>query len=239
MKKFMPFILLAVVLSLLGWRIWQAKHFAYAGTVEAETVDISPGVASPIQGFDVAEGDTVKEGQLLVRLSCEDIRIQAGQVATDFNRSERLFLAGSAPKANYDSLNYKNRDAALKLSWCDIRAPRGGTVLNIYRQAGEWVRPGQALLTLADLGKLNAVFYVPQTLLASLKLGQAVNATLPELPGKVFTGKLVHIRQEAEFTPKNVQTREQRERLVYGIKVAFDNPDGVLKPGMTLETKLP
>ena len=68
-----------------------------------------------------------------------------------------------------------------------------------------------------------------------LKLNQEVTAWLPFSRGRRLTGKVVHIRNEAEFTPKNVQTRTERERLVFGIKIAFDNTDGLLKPGMSVE----
>ena len=99
--------------------------------------------------------------------------------------------------------------------------------------------PGMKLLTLADLGEVWAVVYVPQPLLAKLSLDMEVEGVLPELPGKRFKGRVSHIHSEAEFTPKNVQTREERTRLVFGVKVRFPNPDRVLKPGMTVEVRLP
>ena len=67
----------------------------------------------------------------------------------------------------------------------------------------------------------------------------AVTGILPEVRGRVLKGTVARIREEAEFTPKNVQTREERTRLVYGVKIAFPNPDGLLKPGMTIEVRLP
>jgi HlyD family secretion protein len=59
------------------------------------------------------------------------------------------------------------------------------------------------------------------------------------MPEKKFPGTIALIRDEAEFTPKNVQTRSERTRLVYGVKLVFPNPEGILKPGMTIEVKLP
>ncbi len=61
---------------------------------------------------------------------------------------------------------------------------------------------------------------------------------LPEMPGRFFPGRIAMIRKEAEFTPKNVQTRNERARLVYGVKILFPNPEETLKPGMTIEVKL-
>jgi len=66
-----------------------------------------------------------------------------------------------------------------------------------------------------------------------------VEGLLPEMPGKRFPGRIALLRDEAEFTPKNVQTRSERTRLVYGVKLVFPNPDGILKPGMTIEVKWP
>jgi HlyD family secretion protein len=240
MKKRLPLI---IVLLLVAGGFWYYKHthpdFTYAGTLEAELVDVQPGVASPIANVIVQEGDVVAEGQRLAELSCPDIRVAAGQAMSDFNRNQSLYNAGSLAAAGFDRSRYASRDAQVKLAWCDVAAPISGTVLSIYRRPGEWARPGQAILTMADLRELHAFVYVPQPLLATLKLGQTVPCTLPELPGKSFQGHLAYIRPEAEFTPKNVQTREERARLVYGIKLRFENPDGVLKPGMSIEAGLP
>jgi HlyD family secretion protein len=68
-------------------------------------------------------------------------------------------------------------------------------------------------------------------------MNQQVQATLPEMDDKKFSGVIEFINPEAEFTPKNVQTRDERTRLVYGVKIRFENKDGILKPGMTLEWK--
>ncbi len=74
-------------------------------------------------------------------------------------------------------------------------------------------------------------FYVPQPVLVKLSYGQKVNATLPEMKGKTFQGVITHINDEAEFTPKNVQTEQERIRLVYAaVKITFDNSEGLLKP---------
>jgi len=91
----------------------------------------------------------------------------------------------------------------------------------------------------ADLSRVWAYLYVPEPLLAKLKPGMRVVGRLPEVGDRTFEGRLAHIREKAEFTPKNVQTREERTRLVYGVKVEFANPDRVLKPGMTIEVSLP
>jgi HlyD family secretion protein len=242
MKRARIIIILLVALGGIGflaWQRWQATHFLYAGTLEADEVDVSPNVVSQIQSYQVKEGDLVKAGQVLVKLDCQEVRINAAQVQTDFDRAEKLFKAGSMPKADYDRLKYRHDEALLQQSWCDIAAPSNGTVLSIPHRVGEWARPGMDLLTMADLSSVYAFIYVPKTELARLKPGLEVEGSLPELKGRVFKGRVAYIRPEAEFTPKNVQTREQRDRLVFGVKVAFANPEGILNPGLPIEVKLP
>lgn len=100
--------------------------------------------------------------------------------------------------------------------------------------------PGTKLLTLANIKDIWAYIYVPQTLVNKLKPGMKLNAYLPEMNDKLFVGKILKVNDEAEFTPKNVQTRTERERLVFGVKVSFlgSNEDEILKPGMTIEIDL-
>ena len=75
-------------------------------------------------------------------------------------------------------------------------------------------------------------------MLYKLSVGQHVVGVLPEADNMQFDGQIIKISETAEFTPKNVQTREERMRLVYGIKVKFDNTDKILKSGMTIESDL-
>ena len=239
MKRVLPILLIAGVIYY--FLIYRPGHpdFTYAGTVEVDQVDIQPGVASPIGKLYVDEGDVVTPGERLADLTCPDVRVAMGQAQTDYDRNQQLFQAGSLAASNFDHSRYANRDAQVKLAYCTVDAPIAATVLTVYRRASEWARPGQPILTLADLRSVYAFIYVGEPLLPKLKLGQTINCSMPDLPGKTIAGTLAYIRPDAEFTPKNVQTREERERLVYGIKVRFDNPDGVLKPGMTVEADLP
>ena len=240
--KRIKIVLLAAFIIITAISIWKLTHrkdFLYAGTLEATEVDISPRVASVIASFDVREGEAVKRGQSLVRLAGEDIRLTAEQSEKDFERAQQLRMEGSITQEAFDRIYFKYKETQLKQSWCDIRSPLNATVLNTYYETGEQVSPGNKLLTLANLNELWTIIYIPQTMLASISLNMRVLGFLPELKMRAYDGFVSHIAGEAEFTPKNVQTREERTRLLYGIKVQFSNPDGVLKPGMTIEVKLP
>lgn len=229
---------IVLVLALVLWKIF-GGGFLYAGTVEATEVDVSARVSSVIDKLEVAEGDTVAKGQGLVRLACEDIRLSADLAESNYKRAVELFQSGSLSKAEFDRTRYQREDASVRRSWCVVKSPIPGVVLDVYHEAGELVGPGTKLCTVADLSEVWTYIYVAQPLLAKIKPGMEVRGSLPEMNRKIFTGRIARIREEAEFTPRNVQTREERTRLVYGVKVAFPNPEGILKPGMTIEVWLP
>jgi HlyD family secretion protein len=240
MKKILLPAIILIAAGAIAWTVFlHKKDFLYAGTIEATEVDISPQVTTTINTVNVREGDAVKSGDTIVTLTGEDLKLAADNAQKDYVRAEKLHKSGSMPDETYDKLRFKRDDTALRVAWCVIRSPLNGRVLRRYHEPGELVNPALKLLTLADLSEVWAYVYVPQPMLSKLSYNQTVEGMIAELPNRRFQGRIAHIRDEAEFTPKNVQTREERTRLVYGIKVAFPNADGTLKPGMTVEVKLP
>lgn len=243
MKNKKPLIILAVVVLLaIGYVLkitfFPAK-FLYAGTIEATRIDIPARVMSVVASRAVNEGDKVTQGQVLMELACEDLKLAAGNAQDNYSRAARLYRQGSEAKEAYDQILNRKQDVDLKLTWCKITAPLAGTILNKYHEPGEMVNPGTRLFTMANLQDIYSYIYVSQASIAKLKLGQELRGTLPEMGNREFQGKIVHINDVAEFTPKNVQTREERTRLVFGVKIAFDNKEEILKPGMTVEVALP
>jgi len=239
MKKLLIALLIVAAAVFVFLRRRGASSFAYAGVIEATEVDVSARLSSPIEAFDAKEGEDVKSGQVLVRLKGDDVRPASRQADLDYQRAERLFKGGNLSQDALDRSRFQRDDAVLKVEWCEVKAPLSGTVLRTYREAGELTAPGTKLLTLADLSEVWAMIYLPQPTVSKISLGQVVEGILPEMRGSAFKGRVAFIRPEAEFTPKNVQTREERTRLVYGVKIVFPNPDRILKPGMTVEVSLP
>jgi len=229
----------AVVAGIIIYLLVKRGEFLYAGTVEATEVDISSRLGAVIGSVNVSEGDDVKTGELLIKLSIEDIDVAYRQALTDYKRLKELVEAGSGSQENYDRMRFKLEDIEVKEEWASIKSPLDGTVILKYHEPGELVAPGTKLLTLADLSKVWAYVYVDQPVLSKIAIGMQVDGFIPEAGMKMFPGKIVHIKEEAEFTPRNVQTRKERTRLVYGVKVEFENKDRFLKPGMTIEVKLP
>ncbi|MBL0058944.1 MAG: efflux RND transporter periplasmic adaptor subunit [Elusimicrobia bacterium] len=234
-KKLLLLLPIFAVGAFVLWRVTHPPVFIFAGTVEATEVDLSSRLAAPVLEIGPSEGDPVVRGAVVVRLDGADLRLAAEQAERDYQRGVGLNRNGSLPAEALERLRFRRDDAALRLSWCAIQSPLNGAVLRRYREPGEWVTPGQKILTLANLRDLYAYVYVPASVMEGLKLNQTVTALLPFAEERRLAGKIIHIRNEAEFTPKNVQTRTERERLVFGIKIAFDNQDGLLKPGMSVE----
>jgi multidrug resistance efflux pump len=93
-------------------------------------------------------------------------------------------------------------------------------------------------VTISDLEALTLTIYVREDQLGQVQLGQAVSVTVDAYPGRVFAGAVQSISSQAEFTPKNVQTQEERANMVFAVKVSLPNPDHALKPGMPADALL-
>lgn len=113
-----------------------------------------------------------------------------------------------------------------------LNAPIDGTVISRAAQVGEVALPGMPLVTLADLNHMTLTVYVAESSYGQLQLGQSVKVMVDSFPDETFSGEISYISDTAEFTPKNVQTREERVNLVYAIKINLNNDAGKLKPGM-------
>ena len=114
-----------------------------------------------------------------------------------------------------------------------VRSPIDGRVLTRTVERGERVDPGTPLFTLVDLDRLYVKIYVPEPSIGKVALGQEARVSVDAFPGRAFPARVSRVAQEAEFTPKNVETREERVKLVFAVEVALaENPGGVLKPGM-------
>ena len=234
-KRLIP--LAVIVLAALVYFLIPSGESIYVGTIEVTEVDVAPRVSSQIAERVVDEGDIVKEGDVLYRLGCEDILVDAEKNTKDFRRAEKLLASGNMPPEKYDEFKKNYDNSMLQVEWCTVRAPTDGTILTKFHEPGEYVYTGTKLMAMGDLNDVWAYVYVDQPLLVSLSLGQEVTGILPELDNKPIPGRIIHIKDEAEFTPKNVQTRRERTRLVYGVKIRFDNSERLLKPGMPIEVR--
>jgi len=121
---------------------------------------------------------------------------------------------------------------------CMIVAPASGTVTHKAVEAGELVGPGSTVVTISVLDSVYVMLYLTEVEVGRVRLGDAVEVRIDAFPNKVFPGRITYISPEAEFTPKNVQTKQDRVKLVFGVKVVIENREGLLKPGLPADAEV-
>ncbi len=156
----------------------------------------------------------------------------------------KLLEAGSRPdQIEAARWQVKQAEAALtlahvKLGKTEITAPIGGVVLIKGSERGEVISPGVPIVTIADLDDMWVKIYINEVDIGRILLGQSAKVRVDSFPDREFAGNVSNISAEAEFTPKNIQTREDRVKLVFAVKIRIDNAGGLLKPGMYADIEL-
>ncbi len=143
-----------------------------------------------------------------------------------------------AARARVDQARASVRLLEKSVADAEVSSPRDALVTQRLVEPGELVAPGTILLVLADLSQVDLEVFVSEPDLGRVSLGQPVSVRIDGPPPNSFTGKISSISSEAEFTPKNIQTRQERVKLVYGVKIQIENPQGILKAGMPADAVL-
>ena len=122
--------------------------------------------------------------------------------------------------------------AKIQVENATIKAPIKGVVLVKAIEQGELATIGTPIVTMADLEKVKLIVYLGERNIGKVKLGEEVSIRVDSYPNEKFSGKIVYISDKAEFTPKSIQTKEERVTQVFAIKIEIPNPGMKLKPGM-------
>ena len=149
-------------------------------------------------------------------------------------RSEEV----SAIKAKRDQATAQADQLRKKLHDCTILSPTLGIVTLRGVEPGELVGIGSNVLRVTYLEKVKLTIYVNETDLPKVQLGQNATVTVDAFKNRTFEGTVIYKSPVAEFTPKNVQTKEERTKLVYAVKIQVENPDGALSPGLPADATL-
>lgn len=182
------------------------------------------------------------------------IKAQAAQAQAQFLQAnaavqaaraalERVRAGAAAPEIEARRAQLRQAQAAvdllqLQVERTTLRAPVDGIVLVRSIRQGELAAPGIPLLTLGDLDTVRLTIYLPENVYGQVHLGQEVRVRVDSFPERVFPGEIVYIASQAEFTPKDVQTAEERVHLVYAARVRLPNPEHLLKPGMPADAEI-
>ena len=175
------------------------------------------------------EENGVKEAEEALVSSEKQLALaRVGLQQIEIVRAERDALARQRAQAEAQLAEQRSHVADFA-----VRSPIDGRVLTRTVERGERVEAGTPLFTLIDLDRLYVKIYVPEPSIGKVALGQEARVYVDAYPGRAFPARVSRVSQEAEFTPKNVETKEERVKLVFAVEVALgENPGGVLKPGM-------
>jgi HlyD family secretion protein len=154
--------------------------------------------------------------------------------AVEGSRKEDIAIA----RANLNQADADLGLSRINLTYTTLRAPSTGVITVRQAELGEVVSPGSPVVTLADLDHIWLRAYIAETDLGRIHWGQDATITTDTYPGKQYHGRISFISPDAEFTPKSVQTYQERVTLVYRIKIDIDNPNHELKPGMPADARL-
>jgi HlyD family secretion protein len=237
-----------------------------SGTVEVTEVNLGFKSAGRVSALVVDEGQSVMKGDRLAELDSAEMKnivaqnraavevVEAEQERSrkDYERAVALVEKEVIPpqqldaaKKSYEATVAQLRQtrAALAASQDRLRdmvitAPVSGVILRKNSEVGETVAAGAAVYSLGNLESPWIRVYVKEDKLGLVKLGQKAEVTTDSFPKKTYLGTVTMISSEAEFTPKNIQTREERVKLVFAMKVGVKNDNGELKPGMPADVKI-
>ncbi|HQP48170.1 MAG TPA: efflux RND transporter periplasmic adaptor subunit [Spirochaetota bacterium] len=252
-KKYIPVIIVITVLAVatLYFEVFRylggdSSIIEGMGTIEVTEIEISSKISGRIEALPFEEGEQVRKNDLLVKLEYDELNAQRKSARANlvnairnYKRIRNLYSSGSISKRDldnaetaYDVARANLDQVAATIDNAVIYSPVDGTVLARNLEVGEMAFPGSSVLTVADLTKTWIYIYVSEKRLGHVKLGQKAEVMVDSFPGTRFAGSVIAISNKAEFTPKTIQTKDERVKLMFAVKIAVSNPDMKLKPGM-------
>ncbi len=254
MKRFL--LLLFVLIVSCG----KNKNEVYSGIFTEESYLLKAEVGGKLNVFNFEEGGKVNKGDTLaiidnkeikfviesVKYQVKNLKIQLKNLDDDLKKSEELFKGSAISEMEFERVK-RNRDMVhmeLKSASASLEAkkenlkkfyiisPVNGYISLKYLRTGETVLPGTPVVEILDPSLIYLNIYVPEDELPKISIDQSVKIGIDAFSGESFNGKVSFIAGKAEFTPKNIQTKEDRTLLVYRVKIIVDNPEGKIKSGI-------
>ena len=258
-KKFIPLIIFIVTLTVatLYFEVCRKTKsesgvISGSGTIEVTEIDISSKISGRVAELPKPEGADVGKGDLVAKLEFDELSAQRISARANYVNAEKnykrvraLYNSGSISKKDLDNAEASFRMAraaydqvGATISNAVLYSPVNGTVLDTNLEVGEVAFPGTPILSIADISRPWIYIYVNETKLGLVKIGQEAKVFIDSYPGRAFKGKVVSISSKAEFTPKTIQTKEERVKLVFAVKISIENPERILKPGMPADAEI-
>lgn len=196
--------------------------------------------------FDRLRGEAARSQSLFdaqaISREQRDLDVAAAEMAAARLASAREHLAMlqagyrpeqiDAARARLHQAEARQASAQILLDDATVTSPIEGVVTRTHAEVGETLAAGRTVATLAELRAPWIRVYIPEVDIGRIRLGAGARVRIDSYPDREFAGTVTFVASEAEFTPKNVQTQEERVKLVFAVDVRVDNPEGILKPGM-------
>jgi len=242
-------IVVLLVVGGLGYWWWSSQQAATSGAltasgaVEQTEYQIAPAMAGRIETVTVGEGDSVAAGAVIATLDKRALALQlaqanagvdAAKAAVTQARNDGTKAEVKAAKARLTQARAAVQLAKVQLTYAVVTAPQAGVVTAVAANAGQNASPGKTIATVSDTSDLFVRVFVPETRIGDVKLGAAATVVTDSSDAS-YPGTVEFIASEAEFTPNNVETKEQRVKLVYEVRVRLSDTSGVLKAGMPVD----
>jgi len=176
--------------------------------------------------------DAAHERLASLRLGDESLQVQAAHAVVAQAQAARDQAAGVLAQAEAEL-----RLAEVQFDRLTINAPISGVVVTRSVEPGEVVVAGGAVMTIGDLRQLSLTIYLPAARYGEISLGDRASVSVDSFPGQIFAAEVARIAEQAEFTPRNVQTEEGRRTTVFAVELTLENPGGELKPGMPADVE--
>ena len=199
---------------------------------DALTTDDAKDVLEARARVDVAQEryDAAKDALRAFQTGADAPEVVLAQKAVDQAGTQL-----DAVKASVKQVQAQLSELETQMEKLTVNAPEDGVVLVRSVQPGEVIQAGMTSLTIAKLDNLTVTVYIPEDRYGEVKLGDNASLSADLFPGETFSATVTRIANQAEYTPRNVQTKEERQTTVYAVELSVDNPDGKLKPGMPVD----
>jgi HlyD family secretion protein len=231
-------VALALALAVAGCN--ERRDPGYQGWVEADMIFVSPDESGRVTKLNVREGDAVEAGASLYAVDDDlqqaDLNQNNATLANakqTYDRAQALSKTGAGTQANLDAAVSALRVAEARVNTAQTRltrrnafAPVGGTIQQIYFREGEMVPAQRPVLSILPPGNMKVRFYVPETDLAKLAIGEEVRVTCDSCAADL-TAKIYYIATTAEYTPPVIYSLDERNKLVYLVQARPNRPASV------------
>lgn len=211
------------------------------GAIASQAVDQARAAFEASSADETAAGKQVtqaEESLVLARTTVVALELRRKEVERAKERIKEAQAAVEASRAQIQSAEARQAMAQANVADTSVLAPFNGTVLRNLVEEGEVVAAGTPLITFVDLSKLFVKVYVPERDIGKVKLGNPARVYVDAFPRRFFEGTVSEVSQQAEFTPRDIHMKDERVKLVFAVKLALGNPEGLLKPGMPGDARI-